>query len=161
MKYTFAATAIVLATAAASAASTSSPPIWQGDLFITTASTSTAACNGAGIATGGVVQAIFAAKNLPNIPSDQLAVFFPGGSAHQIVPKSGTSLNGATSVTITHIKHDASLKTEIVTLPGAIKISSPASGTQSLTVPVSDLGATGCNVTFNGVLIPRPGSLQN
>ncbi len=160
MKKTLVATAIALAATAAANATT--PAIWQGDLFITTASTSAATlCNSVGISTGDVVQAIFAPKNA-STSSDELAVFFPGGSAHQLVPQGkATALANATNVIITHIQHNAGLKTENVTLPAAIKISSPTSGTQSLTVSVANLGTTGCNVTFNGILVPRPGNLPN
>jgi len=159
MKFTLAAAAIALATTAAANAA-GAATVWQGDMFITTDTKTTSACNSVGIATGDFVQAIFTPKNLPNVPTDQLAVFFLRGSAHQIVPKSpATTLSGATSVKITHINHDAGLKTEIITL-GPIQITSPATGIQSVTILVPDLG-DGCKATFKGVLTQRPGNLRN
>jgi hypothetical protein len=74
MKSTLTATAIAIAMTAAPAAST--PTVWQGDMFIKTASS---ACSTAGTNVGDFSQVIFAPKGLPgnSTSSDQIAVFFP------------------------------------------------------------------------------------
>src|SRR5271166_5511789 len=94
MKYTFAATAIVLATAAANAAtSTITTPsgryLWQGDIFIIQ---SNSLCSGDGSTVGKFAQAIFAPKGLPgnNSKQDQL-MLFQDLSAEQWVPPSAST----------------------------------------------------------------------
>src|SRR5271166_3103105 len=109
MKYTFAATAIVLATAAANAAtSTITTPsgryLWQGDIFIIQ---SNSLCSGDGSTVGKFVQAIFAPKGLPgnNSKQDQL-MLFQDLSAEQWVPPSTSTtglLSGTKTVVVTGI----------------------------------------------------------
>ncbi len=162
MKYTLTTTAIALAMSAA--ANAAAPTVWQGAIFITVDPKSTNSCSSQGINTGDFVQAIFAPQNAQKKTPDQLAVIFPG-SAHQFVPASGTTLNKATSVTVTHINHNAGVTTSKNTTLGPIQISSPDPVTQSVTIskPVPDIGngTVPCKVTFNGALTPRPGTLPN
>jgi hypothetical protein len=109
MKYTFAATAIVLATAAANAAtSTITTPsgryLWQGDIFIIQ---SNSLCSGDGSTVGKFAQAIFAPKGLPgnNSKQDQL-MLFQDLSAEQWVPPSASTtglLSGTKTVVATGI----------------------------------------------------------
>ena len=112
MKYTFAATAIVLASAAANAA-TSTPIttpsgryLWQGDIFIIQ---SNSLCTSHGSTVGKFAQAIFAPKGLPgnNSKQDQF-LLFPFGelSAEQWAPPSTSTtglLNGTKTVVATGI----------------------------------------------------------
>jgi hypothetical protein len=157
MKYTLTTAALVLAmTVAADAAD---PTVWQGEMFVSTA---TPQCTSAGIIVGDSYRAIFAPKGLPDSPtSDQIAFFFPRATA-QIVPKSGT-LNGAKSVTVTAILPSASLWTESPTghsytvSPTTIKATTPS---VTITATMSKFWLSGCSTTLSGNLSRRPGNLQ-
>ena len=112
MKYTFAATAIVLTTAAAnaSASTTITTPsgryLWQGDAFIIQ---SNSQCISDGNNVGKSAQVMFAPKGLPgnNSKQDQLMVFPLGQlSAEQWLPPSTSTtgqLNGTKTVVATGI----------------------------------------------------------
>lgn len=164
MKYTVASaiTAIALATAATTGAAAG--PVWQGDMFLSTATPTP--CNQGGAYAGDSVQAIFAPMGSGNNPKqDQLAVFFPRGSAHLIEPTSGGSLNNAASVTVISINNDAKEKVNQNQNLSPISVSpqAPSAGTPvtiSLQVP-NFTNVTGCTVTFSGILTQRPGNLSD
>ena len=163
MKYTLvsAMTAIALATAATTGAA--GGPVWQGDMFLNTATPTQ--CNQGGAYAGDSVQAIFAPMGPGNNPKqDQLAVFFPRGSAHLIEPTSGGALNNASSVTVVSITRKAMQKTDQNQNLSPIKISPPApsAGTASVSISLkvpNFTNVTGCTVTFSGILTPPPGNL--
>ncbi len=157
MKCTLAATAIVLATAAAANAAT----LWQGDLFITTASNG---CPSLGTNVGDFAQVIFAPQGLPGNSTDQLSAFFPRGAATQIEPASGGSLNKATSYNLTNIDlNNANTATvpqsalNIKVTPYPVKAGNVVTISFSIANFYSSNNA--CSVTLSGTLIQRPGNL--
>ena len=165
MKYTLTTTVIALAmSATANAANTTTTPtLWSGDMFITVNAGSTAgACGGVGIATGDVVQAIFAPKALSgNASLDHFSLFFRRGSAIQIVPTSGTlSSTQIQSATITVIDGIKTKNKSTTIPPFTVTPSTISTSTPWVTISFQIAGflATGCNVTFNGAVGPRPGS---
>jgi hypothetical protein len=157
MKYTLTTAALVLAMTAAADAAT----LWQGDMFISTA---TSACSSVGTNAGDFVQAVFAPKKLQgnSTTSDQFAIFRPRGSAAQIVPKSGT-LNGATTFTLTVIENAAVHTISETTSPITVSPATITATTPTVTITWAQAGwdTTGCNVTLQGILARRPGSLPN
>ena len=160
MKSILCATAIVFAmTGAENAANAGNSTVWQGEIFVTTA---TSQCASGGIIVGDSYRTILAPKNLPgNTTSDQLAVFFPRATS-LIVPKSGT-LNGATSVTTTVILPNASLWTESPTGQSyAVSPTTITKTTPSVTISatISHFWLDGCSVKLSGNLPLRPGHLQ-
>ncbi len=163
MKYTLAAAALLLSATAAGAA-TSSGTVWQGDLFIQTA---TSQCNAQGTIAGDFAQAVYAPMGAPgNNPSqDQLAIFLPRGSAFLFVPSLGGPLNKASNVNITTISSTATSGSSSGQPVTALKVSaSVVSGFHVRTISFglsNFLGISGCNVTISGTLYQRSVNLPD
>ncbi len=161
MKYTLAAAAIVFATSAVNATPNSNPVIWQGDVFIKAAS---AGCSAIGATVGDFAQAVFAPMGLGgnNPKQDQLAIFFPRGSAIQLVPTSGGALNSAKTVNVININSDATAKANTSQPVGPFSISTvKANEPVSISFAVPNYYSSACSVTVAGILFPRPGNLPN
>jgi hypothetical protein len=156
MKRTVAAAAISLAISAAAGGAANALPLWQGDMYITAIS----GCAGTGNSIGDFGQAIFSPL-ASNGVTDRLALFSPRGSASQFMPSSGTTLNGATSFTVTQLSHAGTAAQYTNLAEGAFTVS-PAAPTASnktlnITAPlVNFAGVAGCNVTMHGVLYLVP-----
>ncbi|MGO9485129.1 MAG: hypothetical protein ACLPX9_11180 [Rhodomicrobium sp.] len=167
-----AAAALSLAMAASASAATTTPPsIWQGDMFIATLATSASAsgpCTGVNL--GYLGQAIYAPANVgSNGVTDQLAIFEPKngpkGGGHQVQPTPpATTLNGATSFDWLHIDFQAGA-TPSAGVTGqtfTITPSSISATTQTVNISISMLNYNPtCDVTLQGALALRPGTLPN
>ena len=159
MKYTFAAAAVILATCNAVA---TAGTLWQGDLFVTTA---TSACYTKGTNAGDFSQAVYSplGKVGNGGAQDQLAIFFPRGSALLVVPASGGTLNKATTVNVTTINSNATGGTATWSVTG-LTVSQPvqAGVPVKISFGVSNfLSVSGCNVSLSGTLAPKPANLPN
>ena len=166
MKYTITAVILSLATAApASAAATTPPTIWQGDIFVASA---TSSCTTVTVG-NRFAQVIYAPANLPgNGGTDQIAVFSDGpkNQAVQWQPVPGPTLNGATSFNIWHIDNLAEvIQSQNTSGPTfTIKPSTISSNTGPITFTLTSNNfnnTTGCDVTFKGALGKRPGTLPD
>ena len=158
MKYALAAAGTVLAITAAANAET----VWQGDIFVTSA---TSACASVGVSVGDDRQAIFAPGTLPgNGSSDQIAIFRPRGSATLLVRLSGT-LDKATSFQYYAINHSATQAQGTYQNQGPFAVTPPKISATNMpsvvTVTYSwkNNGVTNCNMTLTGNLTRRPGNL--
>ncbi len=160
MKLAFAAVFSLAMTAAAGAAT--APTVWEGEVFTTLA---TGACVAAGNNVGDFSQTIFAPGGLPgNGASDVIAFFTPRGGAVQFQPTTGT-LGTAATFNMTILGHDASSAVipnvtlgQIFTVtPSTISSTTPAI---TLTGTYSNFwGIAGCDITFQGTMQKRPGTL--
>ncbi len=156
MKYILAAAAVAFATTSANAA------VWQGQLFIMTA---TSACNARGTNAGDFSQAVYSplGKVGNGGTQDQLAIFFPRGSAFLVVPALGGALNKATKVNVTAINSNATggpatWSVTALTVTQPVQAGTPV----KISFGVSNfLSVSGCTVTLSGTLAPRPVNLPN
>lgn len=158
MKHALTAAALSLAIAAG-AGGAATAQVWQGDMFFTK---TTATCNTDSDAVGDFGQAVFSPA-ATNGSTDELAFFSGRGSAMQLIPSTGTTLNGATSFTITAISHTAGAGQELKVKSGPLTVSpavpTPANQTITVSGPVTNFAnIKGCNVTMQGTLFLRPGN---
>ena len=164
MKYTLAATAIVLATVAANAAistTTITTPsgryLWQGDVFIIQ---SNSQCVSDGSTVGKSAQAMFAPKGFPgnNSKQDQLMVFPLGQlDAEQWLPPSTSTtgqLNGTKTVVMTGIDSGGLYtKTQSVSLTVSQPSPTPTKvGDSIVTITFTMTKTDGCIFTGTGNL---------
>ncbi len=153
MKKTFAAAAAILAIGGAANAATLTTPsghfIWQGDMFVNTA---TPAANCTAFKVGQLVaQVMFAPKGLPNNdPAHDKLMWFPMGelTAQQWVPNTATGLlNGATSIAASGVDSGGLYTSTVDPSPITSFSVSPATIT---TVPAK-LASSMVTVTFTAV----------
>jgi hypothetical protein len=145
------------------------PPTWQGDMFITTISETSAgvSCKAVNAAVGDFHRTVLRPKGLTGEsgPTDLIA-FHSNRSAVQLAPTSPTTttLNGATAATTRTIFGSSGfVQIAGVTITASLSPYPVAIGTPSVTVSMtinnvySKNAATpsGCNITINGVLGKR------
>lgn len=159
MKYIFAAAAAILATSSVVA---NAGALWQGDLFVTSATT---ACNSKGTNAGDFSQAVYSPLGDAGNggTQDRLAIFFPRGTAFLVVPASGGTLNNATKVNVTAIHSNATGGSATWSVSG-LAVSQPVQAGVPVKISFglsNFLGVSGCNVSLSGTLAPKPANLPN
>jgi len=137
--------------------------VWQGDLFITEVN-SASLCNAVNMKVGEFARFVLRPKSAPdNGITDLLSWTFPR-AAGQLVP-SGGSLDAATLATVRSISGSAGFSQRNSAIDAILSPAAPvAQSIVTISIVINNFlsnqapsPASGCNVTFEGALIKRPG----
>ncbi len=137
--------------------------VWQGDLFITEVNNASL-CNAVNMKVGEFARFVLRPKSAPdNGTTDLLSWTFPR-AAGQLVP-SGGSLDAATLATVRSISGSAGFSQRNSTINAILSPPAPvAQRIVTISIVINNFlsnqapsPASGCNVTFEGALIKRPG----
>ena len=137
--------------------------VWQGDLFITEVN-NVSLCNAVHMKVGEFARFVLRPKSAAgNGTTDLLSWTFPR-AAGQLVP-SGGSLDAATLATVRSISGSAGFSQRNSAIDAILSPPAPvAQSIVTISIVINNFlsnqapsPASGCNVTFEGALIKRPG----